>query len=520
MRVLALLCLPALLAGKSLLVISPHGDDFAVYAGGTIARMASEGWDVTLVRVTNDEKHSVSFSTEETRLRTRSEAEAAARILGIREVIHLNYKDGELQSAAETEMRARFTVLFRAIRPDALMTCDPWTRYDDNFDHEKVGRAVEDAAWTSGNDKFHPELQRAGLRPYSVPLRYYWSAGQRYVNRTLDISSALKKKRASLGALPTFTAYRPRRLGDTSKATEEFHVTPGSGLQAPYVEWYTEQLKSGKPWAGPTGAVQPAKPAGGRGKLVAIVQPHADDFSSFAGGALLQFLAAGYRAVIINVSNDEKDYHGLGLTTGQTIDRNAEELRGVAQMAGIAEVLNLNLKNDEMESFPHTELRGRLILAFRTLKPDVIFAYDPWSLYERNPDHQRVARCAAEAAWAAGNVHFHPEHFAAGLKPHTVRERYYFARGPSDLNRFFELSETDLAKKIRLIQGHRTMMQSTANKLRDQLAIAGYKMPEMERTGVEFYLKMAEVYERDRAEMTGKQYGVKYAEHFHYEAEP
>ncbi len=517
-RLILLLALPALLNARRLIVITPHGDDFAIYAGGTIARMIGEGTEAYLVRVTNDEKHSRGISTEETRVRTVQETERAAKILGFREVIHLNYKDGEMQAASETELRARLSVLFRTLKPDALMTCDPWTRYDDNFDHEKVGHAVEDAAWTSGNDKFHPELQRAGLQPFAVPDRWYWSAGQRYENSTMDVTATLETNRQAIAALATASGFRPRRLRGADRAVEKFHRTAGSGLQSPYVEWYKQQRDSGKAWAAPLGAPKLAKPGPGKGKILAVIQPHADDFSGFAGGAILQFMEAGYTAYIINVSNDEKDYHGLGLTTGQTIDRNAAELRELARKAGIKEVLNLNLKNDEMESFPHTEMRGRIILALRTLKPDVIFAYDPWSLYERNPDHARTARVAAEAAWAAGSEHFNPEHFSLGLKPHTVRERYYFPRGPSDINRFFDIS-AQFERKLAMIQGHKTMMQSTVNKLRDQLAIAGLRMPQLEKDGDRFYLTMSELFERERAERLGKDHGVKLAEHFHYESE-
>lgn len=508
-----------LAAAQKLLIVSPHGDDFAIYAGGAIARMTSEGWEATLVRVTNDEKHSRGISTAETRVRSVAEVEKAAKILGIREVIHLNYKDGELPAVPETELRARLTTVIRTIRPDAVMTTDPWTRFDDNFDHNKVGRTVEDACWTSGNDKFLPELQRAGLAPYAVPERYYWSAGQRWVNHTVDIKATLARKREALDALPMFTSYRAQRLRGSDRPAEEFHRTKGSGLQMPYADWYVAQKSSGRNWADPTGPARLVKPAPGQGKVLVVVQPHADDFTSYASGTVMQFIEAGYTAYLINVSNDEKDYHGLPYTAGQTIEHNQKELAAVAKMTGIREVIRLNLKNDEMESFPHTELRGRLILAFRQLRPDVVFAYDPWGLYERNPDHERVGQCVSEAAWAAGNEHFHPEHFAIeGIKPHTVRERYYFPRGESDINRYFDIS-AQLEKKIRLIQGHETMMRSTANKLRDQLAFAGLSIPELKADPDHFYLKLVEVYERNRAASVGSKYGVNAAEHFRYDAE-
>ena len=98
-------------------------------------------------------------------------------------------------------------------------------------------------------------------------------------------------------------------------------------------------------------------------------------------------------------------------------------------------------------------------------------------------------------------------------------ERYYFPRGPSDINRFFAIPDAVLEAKLRLVKGHKTMMQSTVNKLRDQLAIAGMRMPQLDKEGDRFYLRMADIFERDRLEKLGQQYGVKYAEHFHYDSE-
>ncbi len=518
MKRLALLLVPALLAAKTLVVVSPHGDDWAIYAGGAISKMADEGWETYLVRVTNDEKHSQGLTTEETRLRARREVEAAAKLAGIREVIHLNYKDGELDPLPETELRARLITVFRTLRPEALMTSDPWTRYDDNFDHVKVARAVEDAAWTGGNNKFHPEMDRAGLRPFSVRQRYYWSAGLRWVNQRVDISAALERKKRVLAALPMFTAFRPHRLARAGDAAEEFHETTGSGIQQQYVAWYVEQQASGKAWAAPSARALHFTPAADKGRVLAIVAPHADDWSILAGGTVARMTGAGWTVYLIRATNDEKDSYGLRLGAAETILRNTRELDDAARIAGIREVISLNMKNDELDPVSHTETRERLILLFRLLKPDALMSYDPWQLYERNPDHVHVAKAAAEAAWAAGVAHYHPEHAAAGLKPHTVGERYYFARGPSEINLASDISST-LDRKLRMILAHKTMMQSTANKLGDQLRIAGLRLPLMEKEGGRFWVRMVQIFDRERAARIGASHGLKYAEQFHYQSE-
>ena len=83
-----------------------------------------------------------------------------------------------------------------------------------------------------------------------------------------------------------------------------------------------------------------------------------------------------------------------------------------------------------MDDLARTEIRARLIFLFRLLKVDTVFSYDPWGHYEENPDHYVTAQAVEAACWMSGGHLDMPEHFAAGLKPHSVSEKYYFARGP------------------------------------------------------------------------------------------
>ena len=86
------------------------------------------------------------------------------------------------------------------------------------------------------------------------------------------------------------------------------------------------------------------------------------------------------------------------------------------------------------------ELRLRLIFLFRLLKVDTVVCYDPWSQYEENPDHCVTASAVEAACWMAGMAKDYPEHFEAGLAPHGVSEKYYFARGPQLVNRVVDTS--------------------------------------------------------------------------------
>jgi len=68
---------------KTAMIFSPHADDAAAFCGGTLAKRAAEGWNVILVRVTDDSRDSVGLTVEETIKRNREEMHTAATIMGV-----------------------------------------------------------------------------------------------------------------------------------------------------------------------------------------------------------------------------------------------------------------------------------------------------------------------------------------------------------------------------------------------------------------------------------------------------
>ena len=72
------------------LVISPHADDAVAFCGGTLAKFAAEGWNVVLVRVTDDARDSAGLDMEETLARNAAELREGAARLGI-SVVELLY---------------------------------------------------------------------------------------------------------------------------------------------------------------------------------------------------------------------------------------------------------------------------------------------------------------------------------------------------------------------------------------------------------------------------------------------
>ena len=250
-----------------------------------------------------------------------------------------------------------------------------------------------------------------------------------------------------------------------------------------------------------------------RGKTLALVTPHLDDGPIFAAGAIAKLLREGYTGYYIRTSNDEKDSFGLSL--GETVLANERDTAGMIRVLGLKQVFDLGYRNHRMDDVARVELRGRLIFLFRLLKIDTVFSYDPSGHYEENPDHYITAQAVEAACWMSGGNLDLPEHFAAGLKPHGVREKYYFARGPQLVNRVVDIAAT-LQIKAAAIRSCRTMVTHMVRDLNASLADRKLRLPGLaaaDDSALQTYVKLT--FEQRDADI-GKKHGLQYAEEFHY----
>ena len=277
------------------------------------------------------------------------------------------------------------------------------------------------------------------------------------------------------------------------------------------------QISRRKLFALAVGAAQAARAQSRpyEGRSLVVVTAHADDFTIFAGGTLAKLIDEGYTGHLVRITNDEKDSYDLD--AGETSHRNTIEMREAARIIGITDVHSLDFRNDEMDAISETEVRSRLILLFRKLKPWTLFTFDPSAKYEENPDHKKTARAAEDAAWTAQGHLFLEEQFSLGLGRWAVLDRYYWARAPEnqDVNKVVDISAT-IDRKSRAIQAHKTMMRHTAYSLKEKLAEAHLRLPALDNIDEETVNRMVDTQTRETAAAIGAKHGMKYAEFFHY----
>jgi LmbE family N-acetylglucosaminyl deacetylase len=291
--------------------------------------------------------------------------------------------------------------------------------------------------------------------------------------------------------------------------TSQANTSPASSQSTPPDSVIVERPASGKPHTG---------------KVLAAIQPHVDDLPIFAGGTIAKLISEGYTGVLIRTSNDEMVGDG---TMGDRVLSNERDNDAVAKALGLSKVFNLEYRNHQMDGISREEFRQRLILLIRMLKVDTIICYDPWGSYEENPDHYVTAQVVEAACWMAGRDFDYPEQLSAGLQPHAVQEKYYFARGPQLVNRIVDISpwvdrkvEANLANKTQGPAGDngaRLRAKLSAQKLR--LPILGNDDDSANRAYIKnFVLDYDSLHQRGvpSDKEIGRKYGLEWAEAFHY----
>lgn len=110
---------------KRIIVFAPHPDDETWGCGGIIAKRINQGYDVTIVVLT-DGRHAFSKmlnitsdpTPEELKEIRREEVKRSTRILGVKEdsLLFLDFEDGTLKEH-ETELEEKVTELLRGSPP-------------------------------------------------------------------------------------------------------------------------------------------------------------------------------------------------------------------------------------------------------------------------------------------------------------------------------------------------------------------------------------------------------------------
>jgi len=247
------------LSGRTLLAIFAHPDDESVSCGGLLASCAGAGARVVVLCATHGENKGGHRDLDWFERRAR-ELEHAAHVLGISEVVLLDYRDGFLPWVDVTEFEGRLIAEMRRIDPDVVITFGDDGLYwhpDHIAVHERVTAAVAamgDAAPALYYVTMPPGLMRKVVEESQMdPARDgtpmllgigdadafgVWANPPTLV---VDVTASANRKLAALRCHETQVAHGPfARLGDDAAprllGVEHFHRSTIASSRDAFIE--------------------------------------------------------------------------------------------------------------------------------------------------------------------------------------------------------------------------------------------------------------------------------------------
>jgi N-acetylglucosamine malate deacetylase 2 len=169
-----------------LLLLLAHPDDETFGPGGTIARYAREGVEITLVTATRGEEGMLGDPpvTQRDRLGQVREAELAkaAEVLGIREVVFLGFRDKQLEHLPLERILEKAVEQVRRVRPQVLIGFGP-EGVSRHPDHQVMSRVALEAFDAAPDPSRFPDQIGNGLRAHAPHKLYQFEIAREILDR-------------------------------------------------------------------------------------------------------------------------------------------------------------------------------------------------------------------------------------------------------------------------------------------------------------------------------------------------
>ena len=159
---------------KRAMVVFAHPDDADWGCSPTVALWCQQGVEVSYVVCTDGSKGSDDpnlTSPQLVQIRKQEQLDAG-EVLGLKEVIFLDYEDAMLEPTLS--LRKDITKQIRRFKPDVVITSSPErslvnTNYGNHPDHIAASEATVSSVFPAARDRLtFPELLEEGLTPHKV----------------------------------------------------------------------------------------------------------------------------------------------------------------------------------------------------------------------------------------------------------------------------------------------------------------------------------------------------------------
>ncbi len=181
-------------------------------------------------------------------------------------------------------------------------------------------------------------------------------------------------------------------------------------------------------------------------RRVLCVQPHYDDNDIAAGGTFALLKKGGAEIIYLTVTDDLMGVVDRSLSAEQAAAALARDQSAAGQIIGVDQQIALGYP--DAGEYDYFTLRRDMLKYLRLLKPDIVFAPDPWLTYEAHRDHIQTGLAVAEAAIFLGLLKIASSDPAvdAAYSGHTLQGvAFYYTRQPNQVIDVAPVWETKLA---------------------------------------------------------------------------
>lgn len=163
------------------LFVGPHPDDIEVGCGGTVAKLAAMGKQITFLIATDGCVGSLDSALTHDQIVAIRQEEAlqSAKLLGVSDVRFLPYHDGGGYDARE--MMTDVVKVILQISPQVVFCPDHTVPSECHPDHLAVGKVVTDAVFFATWPKLTERLGLSGSVENSTLAYYFTHSPNRYV---------------------------------------------------------------------------------------------------------------------------------------------------------------------------------------------------------------------------------------------------------------------------------------------------------------------------------------------------
>lgn len=218
------------------MVVVAHHDDAEFGCSGTVAKWVRQGIEFVYVLCTDGSKGTSdrTITPQELSEMRNNEQIAAGKLLGLNDVVFLNYPDGYLEP--NLDLRRDISREIRRFKPDILITTNP-TRtltgsgYIGHPDHFAAGEATLSAVYPAARDHLtFPELLEEGFETHKV--REVLIMGHDKPDKWIDVSSSIDI------AIESLLAHKSQLGIEAAKRSKEWKKHAGKEHHMGYAEGF------------------------------------------------------------------------------------------------------------------------------------------------------------------------------------------------------------------------------------------------------------------------------------------